>query len=138
MATMATVHVMNGAPLPRQAPLPRVITEKLSTIDRLSRDIRESFAHVQNVNGQRRFSSLSVASTVHYLHALWICECKDLLLSVPRSTSRYHGHRALTLLRSWQAGETGEVVAFLEYQLASRPSPALPTVYKQRRVQTRR
>jgi hypothetical protein len=121
MATMATVPVINGAPQPRQATEPHVITEKLSTFDRLSRDIRESFAHVQNVNGQRRFSSFSVASTVHYLHALWMCECKDLLLSVPRSTSRYHGHRALTLLRSWQAGETGEVVAFLEYQLALVP-----------------
>jgi hypothetical protein len=122
MATLATLTMMNKTAPPDQLTEPHVITDKLSTFEYLSKDFQTSFAYVQNVQGQRRFSSFSIASTVRYLHALWICECKDLLLSVPRTTSsRYQGRRALTLLRRWQQGEIGDVVAFLEDKLALVP-----------------
>ncbi len=100
-----------------QAPVPCIIADKQIAFERLSRDFQASFAYIQNVQGQQWFPSFSVASTVHYLHALWICECKDLLLSVSRTASRYDGRRALELLRSWQEGETADVVAFLEHRL---------------------
>lgn len=122
MATVVeTVHLIKRAAPPSQAPERRVITDKQLAFEQLSKDFQASFAYLQNVQGQRRFSSFSVVSTVRYLHALWICECKDLLLSVPRTTARYHGRQALALLRRWQQGETGEVVAFLEHQLAVAP-----------------
>jgi hypothetical protein len=114
---MVRVKGTHRAAQPGQAPVPCIIADKQIAFERLSRDFQASFAYVQNVQGQRWFPSFSVASTVHYLHALWICECKDLLLSVPRTTSRYDGRRALELLRSWQEGETADVVAFLEYKL---------------------
>jgi hypothetical protein len=114
---MGAVKGTHRAAQPGQAPVPCIIADKQIAIERLSRDFQASFAYVQNVQGQRWFPSFSVASTVHYLHALWICECKDLLLSVPRITSRYDGRRALELLRSWQEGETADVVAFLEHRL---------------------
>lgn len=96
---------------------PRLIAEKLAEFDRISADVHESFTFVQEVHGQQCFASFPVESTVRYLHALWVCECKDLLLSVPRSRSRYEGRRALELLCNWQAGETANVVAFLEEKL---------------------
>jgi hypothetical protein len=114
---MVRVKGTHRAAQPGQAPVPCIIADKQIAFERLSRDFQASFAYVQNVQGQRWFPSFSVESTVHYLHALWICECKDLLLSVPRTTSRYDGRRALELLRSWQEGETADVVAFLEYKL---------------------
>jgi hypothetical protein len=100
---------------------PRLIAEKLAEFDRIRADLHASFTYVQEVHGQRCFASFPVAYTVRYLHALWICECKDMLLSVPRSRSRYEGHRALELLRDWQAGETADVVALLEEKLELLP-----------------
>ena len=114
---MVRVKGTNGAAQPGQAPVPCIIADKQIAFEHLSKDFQASFAYIQNVQGQRWFPSFSVASTVHYLHALWICECKDLLLSVPQTTSRYDGRRALEVLRSWQEGETADVVAFLEYKL---------------------
>ena len=114
---MVRVKDTYRAAQPGQAPVPCIIAEKQIAFERLSRDFQMSFAYIQNVQGQQWFPSFSVASTVQYLHALWICECKDLLLSVPRTTSRYDGRRALELLRSWQEGETADVVAFLEHRL---------------------
>src|SRR5690348_7888345 len=96
---------------------PRLIAEKLAEFDRIRADVHKSFTFVQEVHGQQCFGSFPVTSTVRYLHALWVCECKDLLLSVPQSRSRYEGRRALELLCNWQAGETTNVVAFLEEKL---------------------
>ncbi len=50
----------------------------------------------------RRFPAYPVMETVHYLHALWICECKDRLLSVYKNIERYEGCYCLELLRRWQ------------------------------------
>jgi hypothetical protein len=57
-------------------------TQKLAVFEQLQPVFEASFRFVQEVHGQRRFSAFPVAKTVHYLHALWVCECKDLLLSM--------------------------------------------------------
>src|SRR5262245_19423033 len=98
---------------------------KLSAFDRIEDDFKDSFVFVSDVHGQRRFEAFPVASAVRYLHALWICECKDRLLNVPRSIRRYEGRRCLELLRGWQEGETADVVAFLHSKLDSLPFAAL-------------
>src|ERR1700693_1373478 len=67
------------------------------------------------------FERLQLAETVHYFLALWICECKDLLLSVYKSSARYEGRNCLDLLRQCQDGETAAVVAFLQRKLDGLP-----------------
>jgi hypothetical protein len=102
-------------------PLAVLVGEKLAAFDRLQSEFEVSFQYVQEVQGQRRFAAFSVAASVRYLHALWVCECKDGLLSVPKTIERYEGRRALELLRDWQAGETAGVVAFLQRKLDTLP-----------------
>src|SRR5262249_11238355 len=79
------------------------------------------FYFVQDMHGQKRLHEVTLAEVVRYLHALWVCECKDLLLSVPHSIHRYEGHRALQLLAAWQNGATADVVAFLQARLDLLP-----------------
>src|SRR6185437_3954930 len=79
----------------------------------------------------RRFPSFPILATVHYLHALWICNRKDMLLSVPvtgrrRKGSddrfeRYEGQYALALMQQWQDGKTADLVDFLELKLDYAP-----------------
>ncbi len=95
--------------------------QKLAVFERLQPAFEASFRFVQEVHGQRRFSSFPVAETVRYLHALWICECKDRLLSMYKNIVRYEGQQCLTLLRRWQAGETADVVGFLHRKLDGLP-----------------
>jgi hypothetical protein len=90
------------------------VKQKLDAFERLQPEFAASFPFVQEVHGQRRFAAFPVAETVHYLHALWICDCKDRLLSVFKSSLRYEGRYCLDLLRYWQKGETAAVVAFIE------------------------
>ena len=78
-----------------------LVQQKLAAFDRLQPEFEASFRVVQEVHGQWRFAAFPVAETVHYLHALWICECKDRLLSVTRSSARYEGRYCLDLMRSW-------------------------------------
>ena len=61
---------------------PTAAKQKLEAFERLQSEFEASFHFVQEVHGQRRFSAFPVMETVHYLHALWVCECKDRLLSV--------------------------------------------------------
>ena len=113
------------------APEPQLIVEKFARLDQISADVQASFPYVQDVHGQRGFSSFSVEATVRYLHALWICDCKDMLLSVPitgrrmKGTNaryqRYEGQRALELLRDWQEEDSSGVVTFLELKLDYAP-----------------
>ena len=86
--------------------LAALVAEKLAAFERLQPEFEESFQYLQDMQGQQRFAEVPVASTVRYLHALWVCERKDYLLSVPRTMGRYEGRRALEVLRDWQAGET--------------------------------
>ncbi len=94
---------------------------KLDAFAQIEADFVASFSFVQDVHGQRRFDIFPVALTVRYLRALYICECKDLLLSIPVSASRYEGVRCLELLREWQNGKSAGVVAFIHRRLGDHP-----------------
>ncbi|HLJ81004.1 MAG TPA: hypothetical protein VKT52_05920 [Ktedonobacterales bacterium] len=96
---------------------PPLIIEKIAVFDTLRTEFESCFAYVAAMHGQKRFLEVPVGSTVLYLHALWICDCKDHLLSIRRTTGRYEGERCLELLRDWQRGETAAVVAFLQQKL---------------------
>jgi len=54
--------------------------QKLAAFERLQREFEASFRFVQDVHGQRRYSTFPVKEAVRSLHALWVCECKDRLL----------------------------------------------------------
>src|SRR5437016_2659221 len=99
----------------------KLARQKLEAFERLQRAFEASFRFVQDVHGQRRLAAFPVAETVHYLHALWVCECKDRLLSVYKHMVRYEGRSCLDLLRQWQEGETAAVVAFLQRKLDGLP-----------------
>lgn len=109
----------------------QLIVEKLARFDQISGEVLANFPYVQDVHGQRRFAAFPIAETIHYLHALWICNSKDMLLSVPitgrrRKGSadrfeRYEGQYALELLKQWQEGVTSDVVDFLELKLDNAP-----------------
>lgn len=95
---------------------------KLEAFALTEEDFVASFSFVQDVHGRRRFSSFPVANAVQYLHALYLCECKDRLLSVPKNNSqRYEGARCLELLRGWQAGHSADVIAFIHRKLDEQP-----------------
>lgn len=101
--------------------LPARIAEKLAAFDTLEPEFEASFRYVQDVQGQRRFAEIPIVATVRYLHALWICERKDRLLSVPQTVDRYEGRRCLELLRQWHIGESADVVTFLQRKLDALP-----------------
>jgi hypothetical protein len=94
---------------------------KSEAFEQLQPAFEASFRFVQEVHGQRRFSAFHVAETVRYLHALWVCECKDRLLSVYRNIVRYEGQHCLRLLQRLQKGEADEVIAFLHRKLDGLP-----------------
>ena len=98
-----------------------LVNQKLEAFEQLQSEFETSFHFVQNIHGQRRFPAFSISDIVHYLHALWICECKDRLLGVPRTIERYEGEHCLKLLRSWQEGDTAAVVTFLQRKLDMLP-----------------
>src|SRR6476661_8919461 len=97
--------------------IPPLVQEKLAAFDQLEPTFRASFAYVAQMHGQRRFEAVPVADSVRYLSALWVCDCKDALLSVPVTLPRYDRRRALDLLLGWQEGRTSDVVMFLERKL---------------------
>ena len=94
---------------------------KLDAFAHIEADFAASFRFVQEVHGQRRFKTFPVADSVRYLHALYVCECKDHLLSIPKNIQRYEGAYCLDLLRAWQRGETADVVAFIHRKLDKMP-----------------
>src|SRR5437588_5125537 len=99
----------------------KLAKQKLEAFERLQPEFEASFYFVQEVHGQRRFSTFPVMEAVHYLHALWICECKDRLLSIYRNIERFEGSYCLDLLRRWQEGDTADVIAFLHAKLDGFP-----------------
>ncbi len=94
---------------------------KLEAFARIEKEFIASFRFVEEIHGQRRFIAVPVADTARYLHALYICECKDHLLSVPHTARRYEGARCLELLRDWQEGHAAGVVAFIYERLDGQP-----------------
>jgi hypothetical protein len=101
--------------------IPELVNQKLKEFERLQAEFEACFQFVQNVHGQHRFTSFPVAGSVRYLHALWVCECKDRLLSVYKNIRRYDGHYCLELLQRWQQGDTADVVDFLNRKLDMLP-----------------
>lgn len=99
----------------------KLAQQKLAAFEQLQPEFEASFHFVQEVHGQRRFATFSVAETVYYLHALWVCERKDRLLSIYKNIVRYEGQHCLHLLQRWQEGETNAVVAFLQRKLEALP-----------------
>lgn len=95
--------------------------QKLAAFEQLQPEFEANFRFIQEVHGQRRFTAFPVAETVHYLHALWVCECKERILSVYTNIGRYDGQQCLSLLQGWQAGETADVIAFLQRKLGGLP-----------------
>src|SRR5690242_8399689 len=98
-----------------------LVSQKLDAFEHLHSEFEACFKYVQEVHGQRRFSDFPVSASVHYLHALWVCECKDRLLSIPKTIERYEGVSCLHLLRAWQEGDSADVVGFLQRKLDTLP-----------------
>ncbi len=117
---MAITHPVRRQQPPASAP-GDLAHRKLEAFGRIEKEFIASFRFVEEVHGQRRFTAFSVADSVRYLHALSICERKDLLLSVPHTVQRYEGARCLELLRDWQEGHTASVVAFIHHRLDDQP-----------------
>src|SRR6266568_5979441 len=103
----------------------KLAKQKLQAFELLQPEFEASFYFVQEVHGQRRFSTFPVMQIVHYLHAFWVCECKDRLLSVYKNIKRYEGRYCLGLLQRWLEGETADVIAFLYRKLDGFPFPEL-------------
>jgi hypothetical protein len=101
--------------------VPEVVQQKLDAFERIQAEFEECFRFKQDVHGQKRFSSFTIEEIVYYLHALWLCERKDRLLSVYKNIRRYQGDRCLELLRVWQEGQSAEVAAFLLNKLDMYP-----------------
>jgi hypothetical protein len=101
--------------------IPELVEQKLAAFERIQPEFEACFRFMQEVHGQERLASFSVAQVVYYLHALWLCECKDRLLSIYKNIRRYEGRHCLELLRNWQEGHNAEVVAFLTRKLDMLP-----------------
>jgi hypothetical protein len=99
----------------------KLAKQKLEAFEQLQSEFEASFHFIQDVHGQRRFSKFSVMESVHYLHALWICECKDRLLSIYKNIERFEGRYCVNLLQRWQEGNTADVIAFLHAKLDGFP-----------------
>src|SRR5260370_23046003 len=98
-----------------------LVKQKLAAFVELQPTFEECFQFVQQVHGQQRFPTFPVASTVRFLHGLWVCECKDRLLGIYKNIERYEGAYCLQLLLRWQEGETADVVEFLQRKLDTMP-----------------
>jgi hypothetical protein len=102
--------------------VPQLVQQKLQAFIRLEPEFEDCFLFVEDVHGQKRFSSLPIADTVRYLHSLWVCECKTCLLSVPKTVKEYEGQLCLQLLKRWQEEDnTADVIAFLHRKLDMLP-----------------
>src|SRR5437588_9826061 len=102
-----------------------LVNEKLAAFERLQPEFEACFHFVQLVHGQQRFNKFPLVNAVRYLHSLWVCECKDRLLSIYRNIERYEGRYCLELLLRWQEGETADVVDFLNRKLDMLPFQVL-------------
>lgn len=101
---------------------PALVTQKLKAFEQLQSEFEQCFLFIVDIHGQRRFSSLTVSDVVHYLHALWITDCRTSLLSVSKTIKEYGGLRCLDVLQHWQEdGDTAMVIDFLYRKLDGMP-----------------
>lgn len=101
--------------------IPPIVQEKLEAFELLRPEFEQCFHFVQDVHGQRRLATFPVTDVVYYLHARWVCECKGLLLSVPKTVKEDEGRVCLQLLRDWQQGDSASVVDYLHNRLDMLP-----------------
>ena len=106
-----------------------LIQQKLAAFEQIEAEFSTSFRFIQDVHGQKRFSLFPLDYSVRYFHALWVCECKDRLLSIYKNITRYEGERCLELLRGWQEGNSADVVEFLQQKLDMLPFGELTRQY---------
>ena len=99
----------------------RLIEQKLEAFGRIRSDFEASFRFLEDMHGQQRFTALTIADAVRYLHARWICECKSRILSIAKTNKEYEGRRCLELLQQWQTGDTASVIDFLNHKLDMLP-----------------
>jgi hypothetical protein len=100
----------------------QLVEQKLVAFAQIQPEFKASFRFLQDIHGQVRLPSLSVADCVRYLHARWICESKSLLLSVSKTVKEYEGRRCLELLLLWQERQdTASIVTFLYEKLDMLP-----------------
>jgi hypothetical protein len=121
MATSESAGSTKAGPGEENPARNKLTQDKLAAFQSLEAEFIDCFRFVQTIQGQERLTECSVPQTVRLLHALWICECKDSLLSVPFSKGRYEGRLCLELLRGWQEGDTARVVEFLQRKLDNSP-----------------
>ncbi len=98
-----------------------IIEQKLAAFAAMQEEFAASFRFLQDIHGQKRFESFSVADAVRYLHARWICERKGRVLSIAKTSKEYEGGLCLELLQQWQVGDTASVVDFLSRRLDMLP-----------------
>ncbi|GCF08110.1 hypothetical protein KDI_16740 [Dictyobacter arantiisoli] len=99
-------------------PFPPLVAQKLEIFEQLQPEFEQLFLFAEQVQGQQRFATLTVADVVRYLHALWMEECRTSLLSISKTVKEYAGQRCLDLLQHWQInGDTASVVDFLTHKL---------------------
>ena len=107
---------------------------KLTAFQRIEAEFLRSFRFMEILQGQQRLPICTVADSVRFLHALWICECKDKLLSISQTMGRYEGRRCLELMRSWQVGDTAAAVDFLQRKLNNLSTAELTNQIHEARV----
>lgn len=113
---------------------PTLIEQKIAAFEHILPEFEASFQFIQDVHGQRRFGTFSLADCVRYLHALWMDECKTDLLSVAKTVKEYEGRLCLQLLYGWQQGETAAVVEFLYRKLDMLSLSAITRQLQEARV----
>ena len=106
----------------KNAEIQTIVEQKLAAFDRIQSEFEACFQFIEDVHGQKRFSTFSIADIMYYLHALWMGECKTSLLSVSKRAKEYEGRLCLNLLQKWQQEkDTGSVVEFLQHKLDMLP-----------------
>src|SRR5258706_11185023 len=83
--------------------VPELVKQKLEAFERLQDEFEASLLFVQNMHGQYHFTSFPVADSVRYLHALWVCECKDRLLSIFKNITR------MKVVTAWSFYDAGKM-----------------------------
>ncbi|HTI14874.1 MAG TPA: hypothetical protein VL461_09935 [Dictyobacter sp.] len=118
----------------KTAKVPEIVEQKLQAFTQIQPEFEYCFHYVEEIHGQKRFATFTLADVVRYLHSLWMCECKTSLLSVARTVKNYDGRMALALLLRWQVeDDTAGVVTFLQRKL-----DMLPLAEATRRIQEAR